>query len=151
MTSSTANEEILDVSQSINRCRHVKDVAPCITPGCRLWLRNRCRWMLAPEAVICQGFSIPEKLKEYTHRQIVDLVGNAFHCDSLLVSFAVALASAPVDNLLAASAAPADTHSAAGPVASGAADDPLDSLDDSLVDRALDESLVSQLLGPARE
>eukprot|EP00971_Amphidinium_carterae_P131484 2604054-Amphidinium_carterae.2 len=88
-----AEEWLVDVSQSLGRSRQSNRQVPCITPGSRLWCRARERWLLAPEAVRCQGYAVPQGLEEYSHRQIIDLVGNAFHADSAMVSFAVALAS----------------------------------------------------------
>ena len=90
-----AEDSLIDLSQSLNRGHCSRSVMPCITPGARLWLRRRCRWLLAPEAVSCQGYAAPSGMRNFTHRQVIDLVGNSFHCDSCLVSLAVAFASTP--------------------------------------------------------
>ena len=94
----TIEEELVDLSQSLGResGRHAGRI-PCITPNSRLWLRRRRRWLLPPEAIVAQGFDVPpqEQLQQFGHRQLLDLIGNSFHGDSLLISIAVAIASAP--------------------------------------------------------
>ena len=90
-----AEDQALDLSQSIVRAAFAGGVMPCITPRSRLWLRRRRRWLLAPEAVACQGYDAPTNLSDWSHRQVLDLIGNSFHGESSLLSLAVALASAP--------------------------------------------------------
>ena len=91
-------DELVDLGQNLGRqsTRH-SGCVPCVTPGSRLWLRRRRRWMLAPEAIVAQGFDPPRSdlLRRYSHRQVFDVVGNSFHGDSCLSALAVALASAP--------------------------------------------------------
>ena len=91
-------DEIIDVSQSLGResGRHAGRF-PCVTPQSRLWLRRRRRWVLAPVANAAQGYDSPpgNLLRQFTHRQVIDLVGNSFHGDSCLAALAVALSSAP--------------------------------------------------------
>ena len=89
------DDELLDLSQSLGRARGSRGLVPTIHPTARLWLRRRSRWLLAPEAVRCQGFDVPVGLPAWTHRQVFDLIGNSFHGDSCIAALVVALASAP--------------------------------------------------------
>ena len=88
-------ESVLDVSQSLHRALSTVKLMPALTPRSRMLLRRRQRWLLAPEALAVQGYPDPDQACLFSHRQIVDLCGNAFHADSLMVSMATALASAP--------------------------------------------------------
>ena len=105
-----ADDLMLDLSQSLKRSEPGADKAPCITPGGQLWLRRRRRWLTAYEASMCQGYDPPPrmKLRQFSHRQIIDLIGNSFHCDSCVVSLAAALACAP--SMQTAKQAPLDDN-----------------------------------------
>ena len=90
-----SEDEVLDVSQGLGRGLHTADTIPTITPVARLWLRRRKRWLVAPEAIRAQGYDLPPGARRFSHRQILDLIGNSFHGDSLIAALCVALASAP--------------------------------------------------------
>ena len=67
----TDPELFLDLSQNIDRQSLHLRVVPCITPGGRVWKRRDASWLLAPEAIMAQGFDphrVPH-LKTFTHRQ----------------------------------------------------------------------------------
>ena len=67
----TDPELFLDLSQHIDRQSLRLRVVPCITPGGRVWKRRDASWLLAPEAIMAQGFDphrVPH-LKTFTHRQ----------------------------------------------------------------------------------
>ena len=90
-------ESFCDLGQSINRCRlPISDTVPCITPSGRLWKRRAREWLLAPEAMLAQGYDpayVP-CLTDFSHRQIVNLMGNAFNSSSYLIALATALGTA---------------------------------------------------------
>ena len=88
-------EMLIDLGQSIHRARvTVTDRVPCIIPRNRLWKRRAKEWLLAPEAMLAQGLdsSYPPRLREFNHKQIMDLMGNAFNSCSYLTALATALA-----------------------------------------------------------
>ena len=93
-------ESFVDLGQSIHRCRlSVSDTVPCITPSSRLWKRRARGWLLAPEAMLAQGYDpayVP-CLTNFSHRQILNLMGNAFNSSSYLVALATALGTGVVD------------------------------------------------------
>ena len=93
-------ESFCDLGQSINRCRlSISDTVPCITPSGRLWKRRAREWLLAPEAMLAQGYDpayVP-CLTDFSHRQIVNLMGNAFNSSSYLVALATALGTASLE------------------------------------------------------
>ena len=93
-------ESFVDLGQSINRCRlSVSDTVPCITPSGRLWKRRAREWLLAPEAMLAQGYDpayVP-CLTYFSHRQVVNLMGNAFNSSSYLVALATALGTAELE------------------------------------------------------
>ena len=93
-------ESFVDLGQSINRCRlFLSDTVPCITPSSRLWKRRAREWLLAPEATLAQGYDpayVP-CLTNFSHRQILNLMGNAFNSSSYLVALATALGAGVVD------------------------------------------------------
>ena len=93
-------ESFVDLGQSINRCRlSVSDTVPCITPSGRLWKRRAREWLLAPEAMLAQGYDpayVP-CLTDFSHRQILNLMGNAFNASSYLVALATALGTAELE------------------------------------------------------
>eukprot|EP00974_Lingulodinium_polyedra_P115179 11154255-Lingulodinium_polyedra.AAC.1 len=69
----TCSEVILDLSQSLWRtvsCRSEK--FPCIVPRGRLFKRRAQEWVLAPEAMIAQGYDpgLAQALPNFSHRQI---------------------------------------------------------------------------------
>jgi len=87
----------LDLSQSITRCRNsLSDIVPCITPGSRLWKRRQGEWLLAPEAMLIQGLdpSYVRCLTSFSHRQVLDLMGNAFNSTSFLIALVTAFSCA---------------------------------------------------------
>ena len=89
-----AEEVFIDLSQNIDRSRvSASNTVPCITPNGRLWKCRAKEWLLAPEAMLAQGLDVEyvSCVKEFTHRQIVDLMGNAFNSSSYLVALATAL------------------------------------------------------------
>ena len=90
-----SEDEVLDVSQGLGRGLHAANTIPTITPAARLWLRRRKRWLLAPEAIRAQGYDLPPGARKFKHRQILDLIGNSFHGDSLIAALCVALSFAP--------------------------------------------------------
>ena len=72
------DESFVDLGQSIHRCRlSVSDTVPCITPSSRLWKRRAREWLLAPEAMLAQGYDpayVP-CLTNFSHRHILNLMG----------------------------------------------------------------------------
>ncbi len=90
-------EMFIDLSQSIHRClSSLSNTVPCITPRSRLWKCRVREWLTAPEAMLAQGLDpkyVPA-LKQFKHRQILDLMGNAFNSSSYLVALATALSFA---------------------------------------------------------
>ena len=102
MTQTHVEEMLLDLSQNLHRCRaNVKDAVPCITPSSRFWKRRQRWWLLAPETMRIQGLDpclIPN-LHEFSHRQIIDLMGNAFNAASYLTALAVAVSIVDLKSL----------------------------------------------------
>jgi site-specific DNA-cytosine methylase len=86
------HDMLIDLGQSLGRCRESTRKVPCVTPGSRLWWRRAERWLLAPEAVRAQGYDPTDEMMQFTHRQVLDLMGNAFNSSCLMASLAVALA-----------------------------------------------------------
>jgi site-specific DNA-cytosine methylase len=82
---------LIDLSQSIGRCRESTKAVPCITPRSRLWWRRDTRWLLAPEAMLAQGYDPTKGMRSFSHRQVLDLMGNAFNSSCLVASLATAL------------------------------------------------------------
>eukprot|EP00812_Abedinium_dasypus_P010848 NODE_4445_length_674_cov_2.079160.p2 GENE.NODE_4445_length_674_cov_2.079160~~NODE_4445_length_674_cov_2.079160.p2 ORF type:complete len:153 (-),score=33.70 NODE_4445_length_674_cov_2.079160:215-646(-) len=84
----------VDLSQNIHRCRlSASNTVPCITPRSRLWKCRAREWLTAPEAMLAQGLDpayVPA-LRQFKHRQILNLMGNAFNSSSYLVALATAL------------------------------------------------------------
>ena len=94
MEISHSEEMFIDLSQGITRTRaSTSAMMPCITPHSRLWKRRAKEWLTAPEAMLAQGLDAAyvRYLKEFSHRQILNLMGNAFNSSSYLVSLATAL------------------------------------------------------------
>ena len=102
MTQTHVEEMLLDLSQNLHRCRaNVKDAVPCITPSSRFWKRRQRWWLLAPETMRIQGLDpclIPN-LHEFSHRQTIDLMGNAFNAASYLTALAVAMSIVDLKSL----------------------------------------------------
>ena len=57
--------------------------------------------MLAPETMLIQGLGpcLVPKLREFSHRQIVDLMGNAFNAASYLTALAVVMSMVDLKSL----------------------------------------------------
>jgi len=85
-------EEIIDVSQSINRVPRVIGGAPCTVPRGLQWLRKRFRRVEAVESLAFQGAPAPtfaEVAADFSHAELQSLAGNAFNahtCMAMLVA-----------------------------------------------------------------
>ena len=89
-----ADEIVVDLSQSLDRPREGFSLMPAITPKSRLWRRRQCEWLLAPECLRAQGFEprLVRHVRDFSHRQIVDLAGNSFNATCEMVALAAGLA-----------------------------------------------------------
>ena len=85
MVGELQSDILLDLSQNLGR-NHVnlRGGIQCVVPHARSILRRSKRWFLAPEAFRSQGFDIPTVAMDlqYTHRQCMILMGNAFNSSS---------------------------------------------------------------------
>ena len=67
--------------QGLDRSKsNVRGSFACFHSGSRCWLRRRQRWLLSVEALRSHGFveSADGCTREYSHREVMDLVGNSF-------------------------------------------------------------------------
>ena len=85
-------EEVLDLSQYIDRTPIAQNCTPCITPGSKLWLRRRFRLVKPNERLMLQGLPLYtfDDLNGFSANLINDLAGNAF-CGFNIVAWFVSL------------------------------------------------------------
>jgi hypothetical protein len=88
-----AEEEVLDLGQSINRIPHCSNAVPCILPNSILWLRRRFRVVEPNEALHLQGIPLLgyPRLDKWSPAELMDLAGNAFCGVNALAIFIAAL------------------------------------------------------------
>lgn len=91
------DEEILDLSQGIQRLNRARRASPCVLPGSRLWMRRKGRRILPTEALVLQGWPLmcQRDLPEWSRAQLMSLAGNAFCGQSVQAVLIAALAVYP--------------------------------------------------------
>ena len=78
---------LLCKAQGINRCATTaRDELQCYHPGGRMFLRRRARWMTCVEMYAGHGYSLSTVSRNYSHRELSDLLGNSFASSSVMVS-----------------------------------------------------------------
>ena len=117
---------MINVTQGIERCRPFMDYFECTTPGQRVWLTHRARFLTGLEALRCQGICYGERggdgiARNFPDRLLADLAGNAFHSGSclacvlaLLVTLAMGEEHACLARAVSAGEKPSDSAGAEG-------------------------------------
>lgn len=92
---STSEEQIVDLSQGLDRVFFCKGKSCCLTPNAILWLRNHDRRLLGEEALRIQGLWLESRvvLRNFTDRQLRDLSGNSFSAGCLMTAVLSLLAT----------------------------------------------------------
>lgn len=87
------HDEVLDVSQSIDRLPRCKDAVPAICPKSVLWSRARGRCILANEKLALQGWPMMtrEDFADFPTHVLDDLAGNAFNGQNIAAIVLAAL------------------------------------------------------------
>ncbi len=89
-------EFVADVNLSIQWCRARKREVPCIVSSSRMWALHRGRLLAGEELLALQGFSIQvqhDYCDTWSHKQLVDLAGNAYNGAVLAAVVTAVLAS----------------------------------------------------------
>lgn len=87
-------EVTVDISQSIDRVAQGIGIVHCLTPGQKVFLRRRMRFLLGEESLRIQGLWAEDAaiIKSLSDKQLQDLAGNAF-CSVSFASAFLALMS----------------------------------------------------------
>ena len=88
-------EQIMDIGQSIDRCKPSGGVCPCILPRSMLWCRRAFRLLEGPEKLRLQALpwlSVDQVGPHFTTLELSDLAGNAF-CGANVMSALLAMLS----------------------------------------------------------
>lgn len=91
-----ADEQVIDVSQSINRAPWAVAASTCVVPRGMMWLRKRFRLMQPNEGLAAQGFPLytRRQLSAFSESEVADLAGNTFCSHTALAFIVAALATA---------------------------------------------------------
>lgn len=67
-----------EISRSVLYGSFRESQTPCLTPGSRIWIFNKQRWLIGPEMLALQGFPVDElNLEGIKDQQLRLLAGNA--------------------------------------------------------------------------
>ena len=80
---------MINVQPSIDRVTVVQDHFGCTTPSQRVWLTDRCRFMLGYEGLLSQGIYYEGRdavVRTVSNSLLQDLSGNAFHTGCCLAT-----------------------------------------------------------------
>ena len=115
-------DEVLELSQGLDRGSLCRNKMPTIFPGSRLWLRKLRRFALGPEVVAGQGWDVMPCLSLLSHREVYELLGNCYASSSYMISlvcqFVLAAMLARVEEGIAASPASQQTPTPSQPASS---------------------------------
>ena len=94
-------EEVVDISQSINRAPRVQGGTTCMVPRGLPWLCKRFRLMFANECLAAQGIPLMpfDVSVGFNRQELMCLAGNAFNAHTALAFTLAALACFPKAHL----------------------------------------------------
>eukprot|EP00931_Biecheleriopsis_adriatica_P097636 TRINITY_DN7144_c0_g1_i4.p1 TRINITY_DN7144_c0_g1~~TRINITY_DN7144_c0_g1_i4.p1 ORF type:complete len:587 (+),score=89.84 TRINITY_DN7144_c0_g1_i4:119-1879(+) len=73
-----ASDFISEVSRSVMYGSNLSQISPCLTPGSKLWVFKRERWLIGQEMLALQGFPVDEmNLHDLDNNELCLLAGNA--------------------------------------------------------------------------